>query len=113
MPDITLVCASCQESFAFSEKDQAFFAEKGFQQPRKCRPCRDAAKQSRGGGGGYGGGRSGGGGYGGGGGYDRPKRQLFDAVCSACGVDTQVPFEPTGAKPVYCRDCFQQNASRY
>jgi len=51
---------------------------------------------------------------GGGGGGGRPmrsgdgERQLFDAVCSACGVETKVPFRPSGAKPVYCRDCFRR-----
>ncbi|MDR0468575.1 MAG: zinc-binding protein, partial [Peptococcaceae bacterium] len=27
---------------------------------------------------------------------------------SACGVETQVPFKPTGVRPVYCRDCYQK-----
>ena len=31
---------------------------------------------------------------------------LHDAVCNACGKACQVPFEPNGRKPVYCRDCF-------
>jgi CxxC-x17-CxxC domain-containing protein len=52
-------------------------------------------------GGGYGGG--GGGGYGG----ERRPRQMFDAVCANCGKTAQVPFQPTGARPVYCSDCFQ------
>ncbi|MFH0803903.1 MAG: CxxC-x17-CxxC domain-containing protein, partial [Candidatus Tagabacteria bacterium] len=30
---------------------------------------------------------------------------LFEAVCSNCGVRTQVPFKPDGRRPVYCRDC--------
>jgi CxxC-x17-CxxC domain-containing protein len=33
--------------------------------------------------------------------------ELFDAVCEKCGKDTQVPFRPTGNKPVYCRECFK------
>jgi CxxC-x17-CxxC domain-containing protein len=33
--------------------------------------------------------------------------ELFDTVCEACGKDTQVPFKPTGGKPVYCRNCFK------
>ena len=57
------------------------------------------------------GGGYGGGGYGGGG-YDRPPRQLHDAVCSSCGIQTQVPFQPNGSKPVYCRECYQ-NSSAY
>ena len=65
-----------------------------------------------GGGGGYGGGGGGGGGYssgGGGGGYgDSGQRQFYDAVCAECGQATQVPFKPTGAKPVLCRSCFRR-----
>lgn len=103
--DIT--CAACGADFSFSQEEQEFYESKGFQPPRKCKPCRDAAKAQRGGGG-YGGGGRGdyGGGYGGGG-YDRPQRQMYDAICARCNVNTQVPFEPNGSKPVYCRDCFQ------
>jgi CxxC-x17-CxxC domain-containing protein len=31
---------------------------------------------------------------------------MYPAVCSSCGQDTQVPFQPRGDKPVYCSDCF-------
>lgn len=103
MEDKQLVCATCGTDFAFTGEEQEFYFSKGFQEPKKCKPCRDAAKQSRGGGG-----RSGGG-YGGGG----APRQLFDAVCAGCGVQTQVPFQPKGSKPVYCRDCFQASRSYY
>ncbi len=34
-------------------------------------------------------------------------RPMFPAVCSTCGKETTVPFEPTSGKPVQCRDCFQ------
>lgn len=102
-----IICSACNTEFSFSQEEQEFYESKGFQPPRKCKPCRDAAKQSRGGGGGYGGGSRGG--YGGG--YDRPQRQMFDAVCASCGINTQVPFQPNGTKPVYCRDCFQNSAS--
>jgi len=46
-----------------------------------------------------------------GGGYgsnDRSDRQMFSAVCSDCGKDCQVPFKPTGEKPVYCSECFEK-----
>lgn len=75
----------------------------------------DGADGADGGNGGNGGGYSsggngGGGGYdGGGGGYggERRPRQMYDAVCANCGKTAQVPFQPTGARPVYCSDCFQ------
>lgn len=53
--------------------------------------------------------RSGGGrgNFGGGRSFDRP--QMHKAVCSNCGKECEVPFRPTGAKPVLCRDCFAQN----
>jgi CxxC-x17-CxxC domain-containing protein len=41
-----------------------------------------------------------------GGARDRGALELFNVKCARCGVDTQVPFRPTGEKPVYCRDCF-------
>jgi len=34
-------------------------------------------------------------------------RQMFKATCSNCGKECEVPFKPTGSKPVYCRDCFR------
>lgn len=34
-------------------------------------------------------------------------RQMFQAVCSDCGKDCEVPFKPNGSKPVLCRDCFR------
>lgn len=40
------------------------------------------------------------------GGRDRGPMQLYPAVCSDCRKNCEVPFRPTGDKPVYCRDCF-------
>lgn len=39
---------------------------------------------------------------------DGGDRQMFSVVCSKCGKDCQVPFRPTGDKPVYCSDCFEK-----
>lgn len=46
---------------------------------------------------------------GGGGGFrDRDSRpEMHKAICSECGKDCEVPFRPTGDKPVYCSDCFR------
>ena len=33
-------------------------------------------------------------------------REMFEAVCAACGAQTRVPFRPVGGRPVYCRDCY-------
>lgn len=42
--------------------------------------------------------------------FDRQDRpQMHQAVCSNCGKSCEVPFRPTGSKPVLCRDCFRGN----
>jgi CxxC-x17-CxxC domain-containing protein len=49
---------------------------------------------------------------GGGGGSERimggPTGIRYQAVCSACGNTTSLPFEPTPGRPVYCRDCMKK-----
>ncbi|HET7686472.1 MAG TPA: zinc-ribbon domain containing protein [Candidatus Limnocylindria bacterium] len=98
--DQVITCADCGIDFVFSASEQAFFAEKGFASaPKRCASCR-SQRRSMGGGSSYGAG----GGYGGG---DRGPREMHDAVCARCGKDTQVPFRPTGSRPVYCSDCFR------
>jgi CxxC-x17-CxxC domain-containing protein len=108
--DQVIVCADCGDEFVFSSADQEFYAEKGFSSPpkrcRNCRQVRKAQRNSAGGGSGYGS-SSAGGGYSSSSSYDRGPRQMFDAVCANCGQATQVPFQPTGARPVYCNDCFR------
>ena len=32
---------------------------------------------------------------------------MHKAVCSECGKDCEVPFKPTGDKPIFCSDCFR------
>jgi CxxC-x17-CxxC domain-containing protein len=135
MSDRTLTCRDCGQAFTFTAGEQAFYAERGFSEPQRCPSCRSARKAQRassgydsgyggGGGGGYssggyggGGSYSSGGGYGGGsyssggGGYSSGPRQMYPAVCSECGRDTEVPFQPRTDKPVYCRECFQLRRS--
>lgn len=41
-------------------------------------------------------------------GTDQQGRTLYSVKCTNCGKDTQVPFEPSGGRPVYCRDCYMQ-----
>ncbi len=41
-------------------------------------------------------------------GVDQQGRQLYNVKCSNCGKDTQVSFQPSGDRPVYCRDCYMQ-----
>ena len=118
--DKTLSCVDCNQEFAFTASEQQFYADRQFTEPRRCPTCRAARKASRGdsGGGSYSGGSRSGGGYssGGSGGYSSGPREMFSATCSSCGKEAQVPFRPSGAKPVYCSDCFTSqrgSSSRY
>ena len=99
--DTTLTCRDCGQQFTFTSGEQDFYASRGYSEPSRCADCRAARKAERdGGGGGYGS-------YGGGGGSRGP-REMFTATCSSCGNEAQVPFQPSGDKPVYCSTCFQQ-----
>ncbi|MGI6453682.1 MAG: zinc-ribbon domain containing protein [Syntrophomonadaceae bacterium] len=97
--DKYLVCKECGNEFLFSASEQDFYAEKGFENlPGRCPDCRRARKQQRNN---FGGGRR----------YNED-RPMFKTICAACGQETSVPFEPSGGRPVYCRDCYQANRSR-
>jgi len=90
--DKILRCADCGQDFAFSASEQEFYASRDFTEPRRCPTCRAARKAARGQNGssaGYGG-----------------SRELYTAICADCGREAQVPFRPSGVRPVYCSDCF-------
>ena len=40
--------------------------------------------------------------------FGRP--QMHKAICDDCGQSCEVPFKPTGDKPVYCSNCFGQDS---
>ena len=42
-------------------------------------------------------------------GTDQQGRELFDIKCDECGGNAQVPFKPSGGRPVYCRECYMKN----
>ena len=46
------------------------------------------------------------GGFGGGNRESRGPVTMYQAICSKCGKSCEVPFRPSGDKPVYCNDCF-------
>lgn len=100
--DTQIECSDCNNPFTFSVRDQEFYESKGYAPPKRCRDCRETRKQNKGQGGGQnhdrGGDRGG----------NRAPRELFPAVCADCGKDTEVPFKPSGGRPVYCRDCFKR-----
>jgi CxxC-x17-CxxC domain-containing protein len=111
--DTTLTCRDCGQAFTFTSGEQEFFASRGFSEPSRCADCRSARKSQRNGGGSsyhsyaapsvYG---NAGDSYSSGGG--RPAREMFTAICSSCGQTAEVPFQPSGDKPVYCSACFQK-----
>ena len=108
--DTTITCRDCGQAFTFTSGEQDFYASRGFSEPTRCAECRAARKSQRDGGSSYGSygssyGGGGGGGYSSGG---RGTREMFSATCSSCGKEALVPFQPSGDKPVYCSDCFQQ-----
>jgi CxxC-x17-CxxC domain-containing protein len=91
--DQTLRCRDCGRDFVFTAGEQEFYASKGLTHtPARCPECRAARKSSMSGG------------YGG----ERAPRQMYTAVCSNCGGEARVPFQPRGDKPVYCSDCYAQ-----
>ena len=98
MTDENLICADCGTSFPFSASEKAFYAERGFSTPKRCKACRAAAKARQGGGGGAPAG-----------GRDRGERTMYPATCAQCGTATEVPFKPNGSRPVLCSDCFRSS----
>ena len=85
--DKILVCRDCGREFVFTAGEQEFYQSRGLMhEPRRCPEDRAARRSSDGG---------------------RGPREMHDVVCANCGKPTQVPFVPTGARPVYCQDCFQ------
>lgn len=100
--DKILTCSDCGKPFTFTGGEQAFYEERGFKPPRRCKVCRGQRKSERapavGGGGG--------GGYGGSGGGRSAGKDFHKAVCSVCGTETSVPFKPDPSRPIYCRNCY-------
>ena len=85
--DKVLKCVDCGSEFIFTAGEQLFFHDKDFKNdPKRCKQCK--AKRANGG----------------------PRvRTETRTHCSACGLETTVPFRPTQGRPVLCRSCFQKN----
>jgi CxxC-x17-CxxC domain-containing protein len=105
--DKTLVCRECGAEFTFSEREQRFYADKGFtNEPNRCPGCRAARRAIRGEGYGVAGLATGV--YGAGPG----RREMFPAICTRCGKEARVPFQPRSDRPVYCSECFAQDRGK-
>ena len=95
--DKSIQCSDCGTTFTFSADEQEQFASRGYtNEPKRCPSCRQARKSERTGSSSYSSGS-----------YGSP-RQMFPVKCSECGKDTEVPFEPTNGRPVYCSDCYRK-----
>ncbi|HEV2575957.1 MAG TPA: zinc-ribbon domain containing protein [Acidobacteriaceae bacterium] len=94
--DRILKCSDCGNEFVFTAGEQLFFYDKQFKNdPKRCKLCK--AKRA-------GLGRS----ANATGAVTLPlSRTETRTKCSACGVETTVPFKPTQGRPVLCRSCFQ------
>ena len=86
--DKTLVCKDCGKEFVFTAGEQAFYAEKGFQnEPTRCKDCRNARKASRNNG--------------------TSEQEYFETTCAECGKPARVRFIPKNDRPILCSECFQ------
>ena len=91
--DRVLKCADCGEDFIFTAGEQSFFHDKNFKnEPKRCKNCKARRNQNLGVSSGF-------------------HKVETTAVCSQCGKETTVPFRPTQGRPVFCRECFQQQRS--
>ena len=92
--DKTLVCRDCGQQFTFTAGEQEFYESRGLlNEPGRCPDCRRDRRR---------GGRTG----------VQGPREMHKAVCAACGVDCEVPFQPRGDRPVYCSECFGNQRDR-
>jgi CxxC-x17-CxxC domain-containing protein len=97
--DKTLKCATCGREFFFTAREQEFYHEKNFIEPKHCRECRQQRKLRR---------ETYARGSQAGRDEARPSRSISVVICAECGKPTQVPFKPLTGKPILCRDCFIQ-----
>ena len=44
MGDKTIKCIDCNKDFIFTESEQQFFEEKGYNAPKRCKNCRTKKK---------------------------------------------------------------------
>ena len=94
--DRFLKCSDCGNDFVFTAGEQLFFYDKQFKNdPKRCKLCK--AKRA---------------GLGRSASVNASAALPFSRTetrteCSACGVETTVPFKPTQGRPVLCRSCFQ------
>lgn len=86
--DTSITCRDCEKTFVFTAKQMAEFKKRGFNIPNRCPECHENRTARRR--------------------YNRSQDvQTYSATCSQCGKATELPFNPTNGKPVYCEECFK------
>jgi len=85
LTDLFLQCKTCYEYFVFDVFEQAYFAERGLHQPKRCKNCRNGANS---------------------GDSNENESKQTTVTCASCGVETTVPFKPR--KAVFCKLCYTQ-----
>jgi CxxC-x17-CxxC domain-containing protein len=81
--DRELACVECNKTFVFSAAEQQFFRDKAFNHdPKRCKQCKVS--------------------------NTRGVTVETQVKCYECGIDTTVPFKPTGKRPVLCSACFKK-----
>ncbi|MDD3012858.1 MAG: zinc-ribbon domain containing protein [Candidatus Gastranaerophilales bacterium] len=86
--NITSTCVDCSSSFVFTTSEQEFYKRQGLPYPKRCKTCRERRKNLTL--------------------YDNLEsfqKKMYDVICSECGCETQVPFQPLADKPAYCKEC--------
>ena len=102
MEDTEIICAACRQPFVFTAAEQAYYAERGFQLPKRCRACRQARRKSsrhastsailpvaR---------------------REVDARQTFKEACAKCEAEVVLVY-PARDRQVYCCACFTERAN--
>ena len=90
---VTCVEPECSAQFELNTGEIDFYAARGLELPKRCKPCRVARSQSPLA-------------------YKTIQKAkqdyvLSDVVCQNCNKPATVPFEPDPGKPVYCKICWE------
>jgi CxxC-x17-CxxC domain-containing protein len=94
LQDLPIKCIDCAEQFLWTIGEQAFFHDKGLENPpKRCKECKKAKTRR----------------------LDliekaklTGKKHVIEVrtQCARCMQQTTVPFYPSQGKPVFCRACF-------
>jgi len=83
------ICSECQKSCEVPFKptgDKPIFCSNCFRNKGNAEPRKFSGRDSRR--------------------FSSDNKIMHKAICDACGKECEVPFRPTGSKPIYCNQCF-------